>query len=116
MKELEIVDKLKEFISGSIDLENLSEVIDERLFELRQKPELTPEQEILSNLELYVHEAKEGYRSWDELYEFMLTIIERDISDHFVKTIPLNTSSISEFHTINRAIPVKDYRPGLLLV
>lgn len=116
MQELNIVDKIKEFISGGIDLNNLSELIDESLFELRQKPGLTPEQENLSNLELYIHEAEEGYRSWDELYEFMLIMIERDISEHFVTTIPLNTSSISEFQTVNRAIPVRDYRPGLLFV
>ena len=109
MKKSTIVDKLNDFISGTIDVEALSEVIDERLFKLRQKPDLTPEQELLSTLELYIHEAEEGYRSWEELYEYVFTVIERDMSDRFVKTIPLNTSSTSEFQTITRAIPVRDY-------
>jgi hypothetical protein len=109
MKELDITNKLKEFISGNIDIEDLSEVIDERLFKLRQKPELTFEQERLSNLELYIHEVKEGYRNWDELYEYILSEIESKMSEHFIKTITLNLSSTSEFQTITRAIPVKDY-------
>ena len=110
MKKSTIVDKLSDFISGTIDVEDLSEMIDERLFELRQKPDLTSEQELLSDLELYIHEAEEGYRGWDELYEYIFSIIERSLSEDSVKTITLNTSSTSEFYTISRAIPVKEYR------
>ena len=110
MKKSIIVNKLNDFISGVIGVEDLAETIDELLFKLRQKPDVTPEQELLSNLELYIHEAKEGYRSWDELYEYIFSIIERNMSEDVVKTITLNTSSTSEFHTITRAIPVKDYR------
>lgn len=117
MKKSIIVDKLNDFISGIIDAEDLAETIDERLFKLRQKPDVTPEQELLSNLELYIHEAKEGYRSWDELYEYVLSIIERNISERNSTTIILNNYATSELSTVTRsAIPVKDYHPDPLLV
>ena len=113
MKKFKIIDELNDFISGAIDVKALTAVVEERLFKLRQKPDLTPEQELLSSLELYIHEAGEGYRSWDELYEYVLSIIESDISERFVKTITLNTSSTEEFQTISQAIPVKEYRHDL---
>jgi hypothetical protein len=117
MKEFDIDNILRELISGDIDVEDLSEIIGERLFKLRQKPDLTSEQELLSNLELYIHEAEEGYRGWDELYEYIFSIIKRSMSEDFVKTVTLNTSSTSEFQTTTRvAIPVKDYRRDLSLV
>jgi len=108
MKELDIDNILKEFILGDMDIENLSEVIDERLFTLRQQPEMTSEQERLSTLELFIHEIKEGFRSRDELLEYIRSEIER-ISEHFVTTITINSSATSEFQTIYRAIPVMDY-------
>jgi hypothetical protein len=110
MEKLNITEKLNEFITGVIDIENLSDIIDDRLFELRQKPELTEEQELLSNLELYIHEAREGYRSWDEIYGYILSEIKSKMAERFIKTITLNSSSTSEFLTITQAIPVKDYR------
>lgn len=116
MEKGKIIEKLKDVLSGNMQIGDLSETIDERLFDLRQKPGLTPEQELLSNLELYIHEAKEGYRSWDELYEYMYSIIEHDMSERSVKTITINISSTSEFQTINRAIPVRDYHPALSIV
>jgi hypothetical protein len=116
MKQSEIIEMLKDFLSGKMLRGELSEKIDNRLFDLRQKPNLTSEQELLSNLELYIHEVMEGYRSWDELYEYMVSIIEHNMSEHFVKTITLNTSATSKFQTVTRAIPVKDYRRDLSLV
>ena len=113
MKKFKIVDELNDLISGAIDVKALTAVVEERLFKLRQKPDLTPEQELLSSLELYIHEAEEGYRSWDELYEYALSIIESDISERFVKTITLNASATEEFQTISQAIPVKEYRHDL---
>jgi len=117
MEQAKIIEMLKDLISGNIQIDELSEIIDEWLFDLRQKPDLTPEQELLSNLELYMHEAEEGYRSWDELYEYVLSIIERDISEQNSTTIILNTYATSESITVTRgAIPVKDYRPAPLSV
>ena len=116
VEQTRIIELLKDFLASNIQIDELSETVDDWLFDFRQKPESTPEQELLSNLELYIHEAKEGYRSWDELYEYMLSVISRDISERFVTTITLNTSSISEFCTTSKAIPVKDYHRDLLLV
>ena len=116
MEQARIIELLKDFLSGNIQIDKLCETVDEWLFDLRQKPNLTPEQELLSNLELYIHEAREGYRSLDELYEYMLSVISYDISERFVTTITLNTSSTSEFCTTSKAIPVKDYHRDLLLV
>ena len=115
MKEFDFDKILKEFISGDIDMENLSEKIDERLFLLRQKPEMTPEQEHLSNFELLIHEINEGFRSRNELLEYIMSEIESKISEHFVTTITINSSSSSEFQTTARAIPVRDYHLELSL-
>ncbi len=117
MDQEEINDKLSGYISGNIQIDELSEIIDEWLFDLRQKPDFTTEQEILSNLELYIHEAREGYRSWDELYEYVLSIIERKFNEQYSTTIIFNTSANSESIIINRgAIPVKDYHPDHVFV
>jgi len=109
MKELDVEKILKEYLSGNISLQYLSDVIDERLFVLRQKPEITTEQERLSNLELLIHEINEGFRSRDELFAYIMSEIERKMSEQFVTTITINSTSDSEFQTIARAIPVMDY-------
>ena len=110
MERARIIELLKDFLSSNIQIDELSEMVDEWLFDLRQKPESTPEQELLSNLELYIHEAREGYRSWDELYEYVLSIIKSSISEQNSTTIILNTYATSELITVTRgAIPVKDY-------
>ncbi len=117
MQEAEIKDKLRDFLSGNIELDELNEVIDERLFELRQKPDLTDEQELLSTLELIIHETQDGFRSLDELYATIMNVIELNNSEKTVTTIEFNTSSSSEATTIIRgATPVRDYRPGHALV
>ena len=113
MQEAEIKDKLMDFIAGNIQLDELTEDIDERLFELRQKPDLTGEQEILSNLELIIHETEEGFRSLDELYATIMNVIELNNSERTVTTIALNTYTSSEANTlIKGATPVRDYLPG----
>lgn len=110
MQEAEIKEKLMDFLSGSIQLDELNEVIDDRLFELRQKPDLTDEQELLSTLELIIHETEEGFRSSDELYATIMAVIELNNSEKTVTTIKFNTSSSSEVNpVIIGAIPVRDY-------
>ena len=117
MQETEIKEKLIDFLSGSIQLDELNEVIDDRLFELRQKPDLTDEQELLSTLELIIHETEEGFRSSDELYATIMNVIELNNSEKTVTTIEFNTSSSSEASTIIKgATPVRDYLPGHALV
>lgn len=113
MQEAEIKEKLMDFLSGSIQLDELNEVIDDRLFELRQKPDLTDEQQLLSTLELIIHETEEGFRSSDELYAIIMTVIELKNSEKTVTTIEFNPPSSSEASTIIKgATPVRDYRPG----
>lgn len=109
MDRIEVVNVLKDFISGSIQAEDLNKVIADWLFELRREPDLTSDQELLSNLELYIHEAQEGYRSWDELHEFILSVIPRNLSGIYVRTVPLPSSTTSSVDTITQASPVRPY-------
>ena len=113
MDQTELINILKDFISGRIKVDELADIIDGWLFEFRQKPDLVPEQQLLSNLELYLHEVTEGYRSWEELYEQIFAIIERNLSEYYVKTVPLQTSLIQETDITTRAIPVRDYYQNL---
>ncbi len=116
MEQAKIVEILKEFISGNIQLVTLSEIVDECLFNLRQKPDLTPEQELLSTLELYIHEIAEGYRSSNELYEFVMSIIKSDITQQNSTTIILNTRSTPSELSTGASIPLRDYYPDPLRV
>lgn len=113
MDRSKLISTLNRFISGRIKADELAEIIDDRLFELRQKPSPVPEQRILCELELYLHEVAEGYRSWEELYELIFSIIERNLSEYYVKTVPLQTHIIQEIDTTARATPVRDYRHDL---
>lgn len=114
MKEVEIKEKLIDFLSGDIRLDELSELIDNRLFELRQKPNLTDEQKLLSTLELIIHETEEGFRNSDELYATIMSAIAINDSEKTIRTYTLNTSASSEVNpVIIGANPVRDYRPEL---
>ena len=75
MDRNEIINVLKDFIDGNIQANQLSNTIDEWLFELRQTPDLSEDQRLLSTLELYLHEAEEGYRSLGEVNELVLSVI-----------------------------------------
>ena len=99
MKEAEIKEKLINFLSGNIQIDELNEVIDNRLFELRQEPNLTDEQELLSTLELIIHETEEGFRSLDELYATIMNVTELSNSEKTVRTIALKTSTSSSCFT-----------------
>ena len=109
MATKEIIDALKSFIAGDLRITDLSELIDDRLFELRREPGLTGDQELLSSLELYLHEAQEGYRSWDELRDLVASIIQRSLSEYYTRTITLPSSYTANSGTVTQAIPVRDY-------
>lgn len=112
MGKVEIREKLTDFLSGNIKLNELSELIDNRLFELRQEPNLTDEQGLLSTLELIIHETEEGFRSSDELYATIISAIEIHDSEKTVTTFMLDTSASSEVNPlIIGANPVRDYHP-----
>ncbi len=109
MDRTEIVNVLKDFISGNLQIEYLNEVIDDWLYELRRDPDITPDQELLSKLELYLHEAQEGYRAWEELYDLIVFVIQRNLGEISVRTVTLPSSTTSSVDTVTRAIPVRDY-------
>jgi hypothetical protein len=67
---------LAEFITGNVRVSQLSQHVEERLFELRRKPEITEERELLSSIELCLHEFDEGYRDLFEVYSHVQSIID----------------------------------------
>lgn len=76
MKAREYVRILAEFITGDMNVSQLRQHIEERLFKLRQKPEVTEERELLSSVELYLHEFDEGYRNLFEVYDHVQSILD----------------------------------------
>ena len=109
MDRNKIIDVLKNFISGQIQVGDLYKVIDDWLYELRRDPDLTPDQELLSKLELYLHEAQEGYRAWEELYDLAVSIIQRNLGEINVRTVTLPSTTTSNAGTVTHATPVRDY-------
>ncbi len=63
-----IVDMLVGLLSGESDIEKFDQELSDALFELRQKPTLTDEKRMLSKIQLYLHEFKEGTRDILEVY------------------------------------------------
>ena len=59
---------LESFVSGRIDISEFKQQINDRLFELRQKPAMSQEKKLLSKIQLYLHEADEGIREVREVY------------------------------------------------
>ena len=104
---------LKDFISSDIKVDELADRVDDWLFKLRQKPEVTDIQELVSRLELYLHEAKEGYRSWDEIYGYIFSLMERNLSEYYTKTVTMQTSDTPLIDTVTS---VKDYHLPLVTV
>jgi hypothetical protein len=70
---------LAEFVTGEINLPKLKQFVEERLFELRQNPEMTDEKRILASVELYLHEAAERLRGESELYSHVQLILDNII-------------------------------------
>ncbi len=66
---------LKKFLSGELIMEELGNIIDDRLFELRQVPDLTEEEDLLSGIELIMHEIKDGFRSRADLEEYIKSLL-----------------------------------------
>jgi hypothetical protein len=64
------------FVSGDMSLPEFSRFVEERLFELRQQPEMTDEKMALSSIELYMHEAEEGLRDKAEVYSHVRFILD----------------------------------------
>lgn len=98
--------KLRDFLDNLINLEQLKDFIDERLFELRQTPEMSEEQDWLSGLELIIHECAEGLRSDVEIFECIRLIVLPDL----VSTIDISPKTSAATQTISlAAAPVREY-------
>jgi hypothetical protein len=76
---------LAEFVTGEINFSEFKQAIEERLFELRQEPEMTNEKKLLSSVELRLHEAEEGLRPEFEVYAHVQSILDNIIL-HFLTT------------------------------
>ena len=98
--------QLKDFLTGRISLAQLRNFIDDRLFDLRQTPDMTEEQVLLSHLELIIHECAEGLRSDVELFE----LIRLTVLPELVTTIDISPETYTASQTITfAAAPVKEY-------
>ena len=75
----EYIRKMAEFIAGEIDLPKFKQIVEERVFELRQNPEVNDEKRFLSGIELYLHEAEEGLRDKNEVYANVQFILDKNI-------------------------------------
>lgn len=59
---------LAEFVAGDVELSEFERLVEDRLFELRQNPEMTEEKRVLSSIELLLHEVEERLRDESEVY------------------------------------------------
>jgi len=76
MKTGQYIRTLAEFATGEIEMLDFRQLIEERLFELRQSPEMTEEKSLLSSIELYLHEAEEGIRAESEVYAQVQSVLD----------------------------------------
>ena len=76
MKTEQYIRMLAKFVTGETDFSEFAQHVEERLFELRQTPEMTEEKKLLSGVELYLHEAEEGQRTRFEVYAYVQSIVD----------------------------------------
>jgi hypothetical protein len=76
MEAGQYVRRLAEFVSGEIGLPEFRQLVEERLFELRQSSEMTDEKRVLSSIELHLHEAEEGLRNEGEVYAHVQFVLD----------------------------------------
>ena len=79
MESGQYIRTLAEFVIGEIELPKFRQLVEERIFELLQKPEMTEEKKLLSSIELYLHEAEEGLRPEFEVYAHAQSILDNII-------------------------------------
>ncbi len=66
------VNILRKYLDGEISFKQLCAIVDDRLFEIRVKsPQTSKESEFLSGIELICEEIKDGFRTQDELNEYI---------------------------------------------
>ena len=115
MKVGEYIKILAEFVTGDVNASQLRQYIEERLLELRQKPEITEERELLSSVELYLHELAEGYRDLFEVYCHVQSMLDNIM----VKPLPSESQTnyikhtvIKSPYSISNSFDVEPGQPG----
>jgi hypothetical protein len=95
METSELIRLLASFTSGELGISKFQEAIDERLFDLRMSPSMSPEKELLSKMQLYLHEIDEGLRDEFEIYTLArsildecLTLLRKKETQHYPPTPP----------------------------
>jgi uncharacterized membrane-anchored protein len=76
MKAGQYIRTLAEFVTGEIELLKFRQLVEDRIFELNQKPEMTEEKRVLSSVELHLHEVEEGLRDENEVYAHVQSILD----------------------------------------
>jgi len=87
MRAGEYIRTLAEFVTGGIELPKFRQVVEERLCELRQNPEMTSEKRVLSSVELHLHEAEEGQRSESEVYAHVESLLNAMLEASLVEFV-----------------------------
>ena len=70
-----IVPMLSSFVGGLSSLADLSLAVDNRLFELRQRPDESDEKAFLSGIELMISEVQDGFRPSGDLEEYVRSLL-----------------------------------------
>ena len=76
MESGQYIRTLAEFVTGEIELPKFRQIVEDRLFGLLKKPEMTDEKRFLSSIELYLHEAEEKLRDESEVYAHVQFILD----------------------------------------
>lgn len=98
MKAGQYIRTLAEFVTGEIELPRFKQLVEDRLFELRQSPEMTDETRFLSSIELHFHEVEEGIRPEFEVYAHVQSILDNIILPRLTsegKTKPAHFSIVA---------------------
>jgi hypothetical protein len=77
MWENKLIELLSRFTSGDLHIPEFQKAVDNRLFDLRINPSMSPEKELLSKIQLYLHEIDEGLRDEFEIYMLTQSILEQ---------------------------------------
>lgn len=67
---------LSSFVTGRIGMAELSVAVDNRLFELRQRPDESDEKRFLSGIELMICEVHDGFRPSGDLEEYVRSLLK----------------------------------------
>jgi len=63
-----MVELLEALLNGSLRIDKFEQALSDELFELRQDATMTEEKGLLSRIQLYLHEFREGNREIIEVY------------------------------------------------